>query len=420
MGWDNLYEASYKGVVFQVTGLNDELAKVIVKNEYPHRPGADLEDLGRRPRSGTLRGIFFDEDYPATFNALLAKIDEDGSGDFIHPIFGPMTASIEVARIRHSPDAENAATVDLNFIEDSTEPATFAVSIDTPAALRTQAEELDTTGQAAAAEVLDTLVAAAAEDPGTLAKIQTTLNAAVDYAHDVLRKISNGAMTVSRTVIDYTTEPDLWGTEISTTVSRVASAVETVITAPRQIYENTDQAMEDIERSFREGRDLVLAALESYEDGEGTYSGGDVDLEAYTVLRERHAVALLTKAVELLQENEEDETFHTDDIDAIVTQARTRALQTINLSRAVFGIESTDVVRNLKDLSAALLTIADKLRIARHPLINHEVKSPVSAMLLAHHLYEDYEREDEILRLNPGIRNPNDIGAGRVLRVYAT
>ena len=419
MGWNDLHEASFKGVVFQVTGLDDEIARAIVRNEYPHRPGADLDDLGCRPRTGTLHAVFFAEDYPAVFMALLAKIDEGGSGELVHPIFGPMVAVIEAARPRHSFDAENAAQVDLNFVEDSTKPAAFTVEIDSPASVRSQAEVLETAGQAAAAAVLEEVVKAASENPGTIAKIQAALAAAVDYAHVVLRTISNGAMTVSSTVTDYTTEPSLWGTEISTTVDRVASTVEVILSAPRQVYESTDQALEEIERSFREGRDLALAALESYEAGDGEYGGGNEALETYAILREHHAVALLTKAVSLLQEHEDDETFHLDDIDAIVTEARTRTVATINLNRVVFGIEATDVVRNLKDLSAALLTIAEKLRTSRPPLVSYEVTSAASAMLLSHWLYGDFHREDEILRLNSNIDNPNDIRSGSVLRVYA-
>ncbi|MGV4146288.1 DNA circularization protein, partial [Citrobacter freundii] len=39
--------------------------------------------------------------------------------------------------------------------------------------------------------------------------------------------------------------------------------------------------------------------------------------------------------------------------------------------------------------------------------------------LLAHLWYEDYTRATELLRLNPTLRNPNNIKAGDVLNAYS-
>jgi prophage DNA circulation protein len=48
------------------------------------------------------------------------------------------------------------------------------------------------------------------------------------------------------------------------------------------------------------------------------------------------------------------------------------------------------------------------------------VTSPCNLHLLAHRLYGDYTRAEELARLNPGIRNPNFLARGQIVRRYAS
>ncbi|EAO6532338.1 hypothetical protein FC351_26920 [Salmonella enterica] len=55
----------------------------------------------------------------------------------------------------------------------------------------------------------------------------------------------------------------------------------------------------------------------------------------------------------------------------------------------------------------------------RPPLTWRTVTQDGNLHLLAHTWYQDYTRAAELLRLNPQIRDPNDIRRGDVISAYA-
>jgi len=66
--------------------------------------------------------------------------------------------------------------------------------------------------------------------------------------------------------------------------------------------------------------------------------------------------------------------------------------------------------------------VLDVVEAAIHlhpPLVTHNAPSLCNLRLFAHWLYGDHTRAAELMRLNPGLRNPNFIAQGQALHGFA-
>ena len=52
MAWEtDLQDASFRGVAFDIITTRDSVQRDIAQHEYPYRNGANIDDLGGKPRS---------------------------------------------------------------------------------------------------------------------------------------------------------------------------------------------------------------------------------------------------------------------------------------------------------------------------------------------------------------------------------
>lgn len=108
------------------------------------------------------------------------------------------------------------------------------------------------------------------------------------------------------------------------------------------------------------------------------------------------------------------------DLELITADTR-RALQAaVETHRALFGLRAyglIEIVRNIGDTVAELAAAA----LAKTPpIITRTVPATMTPYLLAHTWYGDFQRADELRRLNPLLaRRPLDWRAGEVVRTYA-
>ncbi|HFQ7487436.1 DNA circularization N-terminal domain-containing protein, partial [Klebsiella quasipneumoniae subsp. quasipneumoniae] len=91
MAWEtDLQDASFRGVAFDIITTRDSVQRDIAQHEYPYRNGANIDDLGGKPRSLQCQAVFFGDDYESRLQAFIAALDVRGSGELIHPVFGSM------------------------------------------------------------------------------------------------------------------------------------------------------------------------------------------------------------------------------------------------------------------------------------------------------------------------------------------
>ena len=63
MAWEtDLQDASFRGVAFDIINTRDSMQRDIAQHEYPYRDGANIDDLGAKPRSLQCQAVFFGDD----------------------------------------------------------------------------------------------------------------------------------------------------------------------------------------------------------------------------------------------------------------------------------------------------------------------------------------------------------------------
>ena len=129
------------------------------------------------------------------------------------------------------------------------------------------------------------------------------------------------------------------------------------------------------------------------------------------------------------------ETLTPHEIETMTTQVRLQLLEVLNAVRALQQADeaskklaqpnsdmymvSYQMMESIRQLASNITQLAITLINQKPPLV---IKvSPLNGTLqqVAHAFYGDYRRFEELLRLNPAIRQPNFIQEGDLLNAYA-
>lgn len=95
MSWrDQLRQATLGSAPFLVESSDGELGRNTQLHEYPLRDKPYVEDLGRKARRFTLNAYVIGPEYMAARDALVAEIESAGPKKLIHPYLGELTVSV--------------------------------------------------------------------------------------------------------------------------------------------------------------------------------------------------------------------------------------------------------------------------------------------------------------------------------------
>jgi len=149
---EQLYPASYGDVRLDVLSTQDDLSRALARYKYPHREGADVEDMGGEERTTRCRLIFFPrdgQDARAAFLDFLEVVERGESQTFVHPIFGSYQAKVGQLGAAAEFGIRDTLMVDVEFVEDTADAGVFspgagspvASSVDEVTAIATQVDD---------------------------------------------------------------------------------------------------------------------------------------------------------------------------------------------------------------------------------------------------------------------------------------
>ncbi|EOZ4638848.1 DNA circularization protein [Enterobacter cloacae] len=449
MSWaDNLQDASFRGVKFDVKATSEQISRDRAEYKYPNVDGADLKDLGRNPRPFRLTAFLWGPAYEYQLQALTAALDMPGDGELIHPIYGSVPSVIVTGYgIEHDAENVDSCTVEINFLENRTGTALFNTPL--PELFGSELFAL-----------LDELTDAVADFFEQLTDILNTINGVIKHIKTVESTLINTLLTfendVSHTLdelVDLAGDPAQFIHELSDVLTvhtaNIASRVPALALSVPQTVIGLSAAAPvaasattvitswgDIARDM----DALVALPESLINGDTTptiappvnSSQDDVqDVKAaYSVL----AVAELAGAAcSILSDDTQSDLLTPDDIDRLVADVRIRAQAAIDFLRSRYestradisatpapvGISWLNQVDLLKSVALKVQTLGLLVLSRRPPLTRKQVQADSCLRLLAHLWYGDHARCDELQRLNPQIREPNAIQKGAILNAYA-
>lgn len=145
------------------------------------------------------------------------------------------------------------------------------------------------------------------------------------------------------------------------------------------------------------------------------------------------ASELASVAMAILVDDAQSEQLIPADIGRLVGDVRTRLQAAITLFRERYegereritetasplGLMYPEIIQSMKNVAATVQDVGLLVLSRRPPLTQKQVQADSCLLLLAWQWYGDYSRAAELQRLNPQLRDPNNITAGVVINAYA-
>lgn len=427
MAWkDTLQDASFRGVVFDVQRTDDPIEREVARYAYPYVDGEDIVDLGQKARETSLTAIFFGDDYEERLKTFLNAISQPGPGELVHPIFGSMPSMQFLGgHVSHTADDVDACQVELRFAKANPGNPFFTGEVATQRADATAqvAQTAQDNSVNAFATAMDALKASKAG--------LRRLNALRDLMSDTLGPIRSLVTGFRSTVLDYVDFPRAFASDLIGLVSGVtdfrafdaglvmsdwsglSSQMDSIVKLPASASSGETVTIPGTPASASSSSSIAAASRSRDAD--------PVDVAMVSTLVSAVVATTMAGIASDVLANELDKpTLTPDDIEAISNDTRTRLQTAIDDTRETLPlVEYRPVVEPMKDTALAVQELAVDVIDQLPPIVSRTIDSPSNLTLISFRWYGDYSRSAELMRLNPGIRNPNFVNRGDVLRGYA-
>lgn len=393
MSWKNeLQDASFRGIYFECSTIKDAVSKAQAIHQAPFSDEASIEDVGKDPRKISINAIFTGNTYKADSDQLIDALNSRGSGVLIHPIYGMCNASVANYSIDHEADNVNACTINIEFIVGKEQQNFF-----TPVTVNQN--------------ITDTKSIIAAPATALQSELAQLNNEDSDHLFHIVNRIRTGINT-ARTYLNLAKQN-----------------IDDMLSPPSYITAFVDDLGQLL--TF----DTNISALTKWRDLSKRITRFSTLFEndEKTTLQQTWRACVISSHVSLAQtiiqqtrtelsHNQTASSFTPLEL-ALVRQSVRKAIQqAINEERrttASLTLINTQQIQVYKNLADEIHLQIQELIEQRPPLTTTTITLPCTLHWLAHQLYGDYTRANEIQRLNPRLNNPALLLKGMELNVYA-
>lgn len=447
MAWNlTLQNASFRGVPFEVEAVEDRGDNALVLHEYPWRSGAEVENMGRKARVIPITALFWGVAYEAKLKALVAAFEEEGPGELIHPVFGSVSVAVRSWRIRHSAERHDYAELSFEAVEAATDAPFFGA--ESSRSLAEQALDAVTSGLE---EALGLAGGELGKTLGRWAQEAARLKARVDLELQGVINVLDAGREAVRSVLSYTDTPSAFMADALAVVrgaradaqsasSSVLSAFSALSRALPLPSLTADEAARqyavganaygpswvsgpqsalagraEARRALRVPRPAPVSPEPPAAGSARTPRGQAVVYVILLCLRE-----LADAAGTALKDDMAAPALTPNEIESLAGNVRARLDDALSYAAAALPSGAVHAVTNaLRSAARGIQQLAEAALNARPPLATHVAEKACNFHALAHRLYGDFSRADELRRINPQVKNPNFIAKGQELLVYA-
>lgn len=403
MAWQHtLYDASFRGVSFEYFGVDDSQDKSLAQHQGPYTNGATIFDMGNNPKHITMTALVAGVEYEQALESLLIALDAQGSGELMHPILGALEVFCASYRVKHDSDIVDGCTVEMQFISHL--PA-MNIQHFTPEPMPTNAAQADSLILEKPSEALSSYQEQLMALDTEAAQVEARL--IPEQIRSKLREVRT-ALGTNLVRMDDLLSPPSW-------LGSIVGDVDMLVKMLPLDYD----PMSNWRRLFNR----VKALGNVFDDGTAQ--------PLQRLGQVLPAVMLSRGVITILTSEQQSPTLTPSELIAIKDEARQQIQEAIEQIRADSGVQNdhdlpvvntdiTPVVQDLKKAAAQLQRLTEALINRRPPLIQHRVTVPCSWRLLAHRLYGDHSRSEELARLNRGLVDASVIEAGTQVAAYAS
>lgn len=444
MGWaTDLHDASFRGVQFECTSVNDAYKKALAIHQAPYSDDAEIEDMGIDPRKISIQAIYAGDDYLSWLDALEAALAETGSGELIHPVYGILEVQVDSWQVQHDAENMDACAISIEFVKAKAVkrelfiPTVAPTFIDYTDILNNPLSALDkflkklekyypTNFINAIANIRDGVQKAYKLVTGVKKKLNNFLSPRdwmFGFVDDVRRLVTFNVKDISAI--------SKWR-NLSKSVKRLGHVFDkndaNHSPALRQAWRATVIAtqvaivQEVVKRTREEMAKPVAAVVQDYaasaDKQQLSLSGGFVAVSS----------SVGTASVNSIVQDASPTVISLTPLDlAVIRQVVRQDLQqAITDERSIPTLEVEQAQLEPVLQIAVYKKIADQVHLViqefietRPPIMTTIIHQPSTLHILAHELYGDFSRAGEILRLNPNLENPALLRTGQELVVYA-
>ncbi len=374
MSWrDQMQEGKFRNVSFRAKSQSTEGGRRVTRHEYPGRNHPWPEDLGRKARTHTLELHIIGADYMVGRDAMLNALEQVGPGELVHPWLGRLQVQVETYSLSETTSEGGKATFSVTFTEAGKQQFPSA-KVDTSAVVISKA---DLTVASIVADFANKFNVSGL--PGWVAhEASAVIDGALDSIHAAMASVPGILLEI-------------------TDFNRGLAAFQTSLNTLLQTASDLGDGMAGIVTSVINSSADPVSALQRLED-----FGTAMKLPPLTTVA-RKAQALNQQAsIDLIQRL------------AVIEQSRVSALITPASSRSAIELRdslaekiedlletaSDDVYLALVDLRTAVIKDLTS-RAAKSPqLSSFTPKTTLPALVLAHRIYGDANRDVEIIARN--------------------
>lgn len=414
MAWrDTLRTASFRGVTFYVDNAETEVGRRGVRHEYPQRDEVFVEDMGRKPRRFSLDAYVIGADYHLAREAMLDACEKEGAGELVHPYLGTKTVLCVASVLKESKDEGGMARFTLTF-EETTEAIFPAVSAHPEAAVEVASDDAVAASKAKF------------EDRFSVTDLPQFVT---DEAADLVGDLTDAMQSAFAPVVSLTSDV----AALNNSLDLLAVDATTLVRTPGQLFDDLSDAFRTLSelpnlpgRSSNSG--LKYAALRSM----FTFGDDRAAIPEGTTTREQQAEneAALLDAVHQLALFEAARVgvdLVTDAVNGTATVGSFDSLDALLAVRDELadGLDTEAEATDDDDLFQALGALRART-VGAIPggasdlsrLVTYTPVATLPALALAHLLYQDAERSDELVARN-NIRHPMFVLGGRAIKALA-
>lgn len=395
MAWrDNLRQGSFRGVPFYWQSVDTEIGRRTARHDYPQRDDSYFEDLGKLPREFTLELYVLGPEYMAARDRLAQAFEEAGPGTLVHPTFGSLEVVLSGrARCRETTDEGGMARFTATFVRAGAARYPSAM-VDTAEDVRLKAAALRESQVLAAFERSFTV----AQQPafvreGALNRLQS-VNA---YLQGVARRIPTGLQTPG-VLNDLTAFQSSTGTLLQkprTFAQNLVLLVNSTLNLAETPAKRFGLSLDLFDVDFKWGRTATTTPSRIQDAGN---QQATLDLYKSTAL---------TVAAGAVADVEFDSKQ-----DAVA--ARDRLLERLDTLTATTSDDS--IYFGFSALRAAVVKDIAARGADLAGIVSYTPLQTMPALLLAHRIYGDASKEDEIVTRNK-LRHPGFVPGGQLLEV---
>lgn len=394
MAWpDDFIKGSFRGVPFNIERSEVKGGRRKQDREFAKRGEGNSEDLGKRLKSFTMELYVLGDDYFQQRIALEDALEAEGPGELVHPYRG--TLQVQAG--------------EYSLVETRLEGriARFTVNFTKAGELKFPSEVNDAVKNAGddATSMIDnsksffeTVFTVLNQPAFVVDSAADTINSVTEFAEDAVAQVTNPV------------------TDFAFAMRNIRTSVNDLIRLPGELAGRLQDAFQLLLDEFSDDPETsqkIFGNMTNVNDQEffGTVAGNTPSRQreqtnrdaAKNLMRQLVLGNRVTAAIEI-EYTSSDEAIETRD--AIIEE----------LDEELFLIEDDDLFQSVKELQASLSEALPV--VGQSELVTFTPKVSLPVLVLAHDVFEDLDKEQEIIDENE-IEHPGFAPGGTELRASA-